>query len=1125
MKKTLSLILALITLLSAAASGASPSAEQKGSEAAAIRVFSDRVEYADVNGDGKINSRDVIMLMKAVLGVFADGYNADAADCNFDGKINSRDVIIVMKTVLTGEPIEAPGSEPVVCTTRDAYTLIENVTYNGEKQGVSSGWVVDNRGGVPRTSIFDNNASMHDISTADGTALIHEFNKITVGTITLATSANVTGRGFSLEYTNEAGEAIYRLYSTEAGWSLALPDGGSESLLACGEPAGEDYTFRVTVDLDKCTSTTTVNDVDFGVHPLIKSGDAANVLDFRFATDGPGTPFVRFGAIQMYANYALFDRFHLFTPGDLERSWGSGATVENGEIAFPRGTFTRSFESVTGTAIVETQFILPKGEDFSFTVLSANEEVISFCSRDGDFLVGDGVVYEDFVENLWYRLRLDLDCATGKALVRLNGRVIAECAFEAPGGGIDALAVTNGSETPIRFDAFRAYEKLSHDDYVPKPVRPAGEEKHTVGLNVCSLWRDTTIMGWSTVTPYPENEPVLGYYDEGIPETADWEIKYLVEHGVDFQAFCWYSPSRDKPLNTSNLSYKTLSHLHDGYMYAEYSEMMKYCIIWEAANGECPRNEDDFLKYYLPYFIENYFKDERYMVIDNKPVLMMFGVDSFISKVGGTTAATNIIDDIDDALVDMGYDGVLLIESSFAIPEHEMIGVDGAASYNWRESGASFEKTKTLIHASAAEKKPYTIPTASVGFNDIAWSGKRSSMITVDEYRQLNEWISEKYVKASAKEDWQKDYAHLSTWNEYGEGTYIMPCADHVGFGYLDVLREVYTDEKADPALNAVPTAAQKARICHMYPQYRHLLRKQGYVDTTDLDAGSVYINGFAKKMELPYQTSPTGETLIPFDPYIALDFMLNCFHTWDLAAGKLTLEFSNHTLEFTLGKDTYLLDGERRSLGFRLYDNDGLPMLPVERLCADVGYECEIVGGEAHITTPQFDFYDGNIANRKPGCFEFNVDGSSEGWTSPYMNLDVYDGALHASSREDSWYQVMWNKKEITLPTNEYSAFEIRCRYNYDPGGQQLMRLYFTTDIDAVEKEDMKIQFLLEKADEGKWITLRMDLTPGADNGKHKVLGWNGGDVVRSLRLDPFNCFGEIEIDYIRFIRADETN
>ena len=1141
MKNPVSLLLALALFLGALA---------------VAPVASGRL-VGDVNGDGSLNAKDVTTIMKVLVGKSVKSYDAALADVNGDGGVNAKDVTKLMKAIVRGEsfgalPDDAPAADPgssddpdapapyeppvddgVIVQTRDAYTLIENLTYNGVKQGVSSGWIVDNRGGVPKTSIFDNNAALHDISDKDGTALIHEFNKITVGRITLETSAIVNGSGFSLEYTNENGEAIYRLFSADDGWRVAL-SGGDSTLLLKGAATGETYTFYVTVDLDECTSTTIVNDVDFGSHPLIKSGDEANVLDFRFATDGPGTASARLGAIRMYANYALNDEFHLCTAGDLLRTWGAVPTVANGEISFPGGAFDRAFSPVTGTAIVETQFILPCGENFSFDIKGGGNTVLTFSSRDGKFYVGSAKVYDDFVANLWYRLRFEIDSAAKKAKVRLNGRVIYECAVTVPESGVDAITVTNLSGTPIKFDCFRAFEKLSHDDYVPEPVIPAGEDKHIVGLNVCSLWRDGTLMGWSTVTPYPENMPVLGYYDEGIPETADWEIKYLVEHGVDFQAFCWYAPSRNQPLNTTNLSYKTLSHLHDGYMNAEYSDMMKYCIIWECANGECPRNEQDFLDYYLPYFIENYFKDDRYMVIDNKPVVMMFGVESFVQKVGGEGIAQNIIDDIDMALEEMGYDGALMIASSFASNDYASIGIDGCAAYNWRESGASFKKTKELIYASAAETRLYTIPTASVGFNDIAWSGVRSPMITVDEYRQLNEWISKQYVPYRAKQDWQKNLSFLSTWNEYGEGTYIMPCMDHVGFGYLDVLREVYTDEKADPRLNVVPTANQKDRICKMYPQYRHLLRKQGNIDTTDEDVGSVYVNGYrlgAKLpyagykagMELPYEKSPTGELLIPFDPFIALDLTLNCFHKWDLASKTLSLEFSDHTLVFTVGKDTYILDGKEKSLGFTLTDQDGLPMLPIERLCADVGYTCKIINGEAHITTSQYDYYSANISNRKPGCWEFNVEGSSEGWTSTQMDLDVRGGSLFASSREDSWSQIMWNKSDINLKASDYAAFEIRCKYNYDVGGQQLMRLYFTTNVDAVEKEDMKIQFLLEEADKGEWITLRMDLTPGADNGKHKVLGWNVEDTIKSLRLDPFNTFGEIEIDYMRFLKADE--
>ena len=56
------------------------------------------VTPGDLTGDGKINSRDVIVLMKLVL--TPNPEITAANDINSDGKLNSRDVIALMKLVL-----------------------------------------------------------------------------------------------------------------------------------------------------------------------------------------------------------------------------------------------------------------------------------------------------------------------------------------------------------------------------------------------------------------------------------------------------------------------------------------------------------------------------------------------------------------------------------------------------------------------------------------------------------------------------------------------------------------------------------------------------------------------------------------------------------------------------------------------------------------------------------------------------------------------------------------------------------------------------------------------------------------------------------------------------------------
>lgn len=62
------------------------------------------IDYAydimgDVNGDGKVNSRDVTAVMKHIINPKTT-INESQADFNRDGKVNSRDLIELMKAVL-----------------------------------------------------------------------------------------------------------------------------------------------------------------------------------------------------------------------------------------------------------------------------------------------------------------------------------------------------------------------------------------------------------------------------------------------------------------------------------------------------------------------------------------------------------------------------------------------------------------------------------------------------------------------------------------------------------------------------------------------------------------------------------------------------------------------------------------------------------------------------------------------------------------------------------------------------------------------------------------------------------------------------------------------------------------
>ena len=94
---------------------------------------------------------------------------------------------------------------------------------------------------------------------------------------------------------------------------------------------------------------------------------------------------------------------------------------------------------------------------------------------------------------------------------------------------------------------------------------------------------------------------MLGYYDEGLPETADWENKFMAEHGIDFQAFCWYATTSNAPMKTTRLA----DQLDEAYLHSKYGDKVKFCLLWEAANAARPANSEAFRNYYVPYWIEN----------------------------------------------------------------------------------------------------------------------------------------------------------------------------------------------------------------------------------------------------------------------------------------------------------------------------------------------------------------------------------------------------------------------------------------------------------------------------------------------------------------------------------------
>ena len=151
----------------------------------------------------------------------------------------------------------------------------------------------------------------------------------------------------------------------------------------------------------------------------------------------------------------------------------------------------------------------------------------------------------------------------------------------------------------------------------------------------------------------------------------------MKEHGLDFEMYCWYASQTTAPICTTRLS----AAIHEGHFNAKYGDDMKFCLIWEAANGPHPANVG-FREYVVPYWVDYFFTDPRYMTIENKLVIASFGFP--IKDYGSPEAIKADMEYLDETAKKLGFDGIILMAcSDGSFDRYAVAGVDALYAYNW----------------------------------------------------------------------------------------------------------------------------------------------------------------------------------------------------------------------------------------------------------------------------------------------------------------------------------------------------------------------------------------------------------------------------------------------------------
>ncbi len=373
-------------------------------------------------------------------------------------------------------------------------------------------------------------------------------------------------------------------------------------------------------------------------------------------------------------------------------------------------------------------------------------------------------------------------------------------------------------------------------DYVPRP-KPV-QTRITLGAYVFPGWYRDKGRGdypyrthdedseWRRVAKQPKPRPLLGFYDDSLPEVNDWHIKWALEHGISFFAFDWYWNAGE---------HRLLRTLERGFLKAKYRDLMKFCIHWcnhgldwKGKPWHSPSDEDFQAKALVEmtaYLADNYFKLPNYLTINGRPVLMIWHSKRLIQANGGPPAFARVLEQMNRVLRNRGLKDLYLVsmrggkdkkEAGFAaMTGYGYYGTDYDSKYEWR-AGHSIPYEEMVKHYETRWKAitrstrdgglPYILAIGS-NWDSRPRAGNNAAVITgktPDRFRVMCQ-NSLKYI------DGRVNMALIEAWNEWGEGSFIEPDKQW-GFAFLDVVRDVFA-RAPEAHTDYVPAPAKIAQF------------------------------------------------------------------------------------------------------------------------------------------------------------------------------------------------------------------------------------------------------------------------------------------------------------------------
>ena len=329
-----------------------------------------------------------------------------------------------------------------------------------------------------------------------------------------------------------------------------------------------------------------------------------------------------------------------------------------------------------------------------------------------------------------------------------------------------------------------------------------------IGVHYFPGWKDNQLgaaypIPWDKIKPYPEREPLLGWYTDGEASVMNQHLEWMGKYGINFVVFNWFWSAESKPI---------LSHALNAYLQAPSKHGVEFAIMW-ANHTKYIFSKKQFETMFR-FWAQRYMFRSDYLKVDGKPVVFILSADILNKnavQIGMQPAQLTAL--ADQIFKEAGLPGINFIAGAGArqgggLDYTRTGGYTGYFAYNYYGPATyRFANGRYLSHSYEEMTESYRdqwkwflnndtgtyfLPMTS-GWDKRPWGGSKvpEQDNSASTPAAFEKHLLEAKAKMRAYPEKTKGLGLICCWNEFGEGSYIEPTKKYQ-FQYLESVKKVF---------------------------------------------------------------------------------------------------------------------------------------------------------------------------------------------------------------------------------------------------------------------------------------------------------------------------------------------